>query len=256
MRLNVERAGYGGLPVLRNLLLSLTAGEITAFCGPNGSGKSTALKLMRGLLSADAGGCELHGKPIEDYSAKSLARELAMLSQSPSAPEDMSVSDLVMLGRYAHRGLLGSATREDRDAADAALHSVDMHAHRERSLSTLSGGQQQRVWLAMVLAQASPVILLDEPTNHLDIQHALQLLQLLRDLCNSRHKTIVVVLHDLNLAAGHADRLVLFQDGRIAADGPVADVLSESTVERVFQVHCQIVRNPNEPPRFIPIRAL
>ncbi|SDF08377.1 ABC transporter ATP-binding protein [Limimaricola pyoseonensis] len=232
--------GYDRKLVFEDLSLSVPEGRVTAFCGPNGCGKSTALKAMRRLLPLQAGAVELRGRPIAGWSPRDLARELAMLSQSPEAPVEITVEELAFMGRYAHRRALSGRKRSDRAAVTAALTAVDMADLAHRPIGALSGGQLQRAWLAMVIAQEAPVILLDEPTNHLDVAHALETLALVRHLSHEMGKTVVVVLHDLNLAARFADAITFFRAGRIAAEGPVAEVFRPEIIGEVFGIACEV----------------
>ena len=242
--------------MFESLSLEIPRGQVTALCGPNGCGKSTALKAMRRVLPLAGGEVQLKGRPLADWSARALARELAMLSQAPSAPEEMTVRDLVSLGRYAHRPALGGLAANDKAAVAGALRATDIADLAERPIGALSGGQLQRAWLAMVVAQEAPAIFLDEPTNHLDIAHALETLELVRGLCAGGGKTVVVVLHGLNLAARYADRLVFFRDGRIAAEGAVAEVFRAETIREVFGIECEVDRRRDGAPFCIPLRPV
>lgn len=235
-------AGYGKSLVFEGLDLTLPAGCVIALCGPNGSGKSTALRSMRRLLPVSEGSILLSGRDLKDWTAKTLARTVAMLAQSPDAPEEMPVRDLVMLGRFAHRRTLAGPSAADHLACDRAVEATGMAPFARTPIGALSGGQAQRAWIAMVLAQEAPTILLDEPTNHLDIAHALDVLELVRRLNREQGRNVVVVLHDLNFAARYADHVVLFDRGRIAAQGDVAEVLDEPTINRVFGVDCRVHR--------------
>ncbi|MEM7724717.1 MAG: ABC transporter ATP-binding protein, partial [Pseudomonadota bacterium] len=254
---NSASVGYGETLVFRDLSLTIPKGQVTALCGPNGCGKSTALKAMRGLLPTRAGQILLDQTPIGGWGAKALARQIAILGQSPSAPQEMRVRDLVALGRYSHHAAFRTLSQGDSAAIETALEATDMAALSERPLGALSGGQLQRAWLAMVVAQEAPVIFLDEPTNHLDIAHALNVLDLVRHLSQTGGKTVVIVLHDLNMAARVADRIVLFRDGRIAADGAVADVLTEARISAVFDIACQVLTRPGSAlPLIVPLGPL
>ncbi|WP_295814980.1 ABC transporter ATP-binding protein [uncultured Nitratireductor sp.] len=248
--------GYPGKLVFDALDLSIRAGRLTALCGPNGCGKSTALRAMRAMLPARAGSVLLRDQPVSGLTAKVLAREIAMLTQSPTAPEELSVGQLVSLGRYAHRKAFASDTMVDREAIATALEQTNLTHLTDRPIGTLSGGQLQRVWIAMVLAQASPVILLDEPTNHLDIAHALDVLALVRRLGAQDGKTVVVVLHDLNLAARFADDIVFFRAGKVAGCGAVEDVFRQNLIEDVFGIECIVRQEPaSGRPFCIPLAA-
>lgn len=234
-------AGYGRDPVLDGLNLDLPAGKVTALCGPNGSGKSTVLRALRRLLPLRTGQIALHDRPLRDWPEKELARNLAMLSQSPDAPDEMTVAELAMLGRYAHRKPLAGPSAADRSACAEALTATGLADQANTPLGELSGGQRQRAWIAMVLAQHSGTILLDEPTNHLDVSHAMEVLELVRRLNRDAGRSIVVVLHDLNLAARYADHVVLFDQGRVIAQGPVADVLTEPLLSQVYGIDLRIL---------------
>ena len=247
--------GYDQKLVFEDLSLEIPSGQVTAFCGPNGCGKSTALKAMRRVMPLTRGEVRLLDRPLPEWPARELARELAMLSQTPEAPGEMKVEELIALGRYAHRPLLSGRRASDRAAVRAAMSAVDVVNLAERPIGALSGGQLQRVWLAMVIAQEAPVILLDEPTNHLDIAHALETLSLVRHLSRSMGKTVVVVLHDLNLAARFADTLVFFRKGEIAARGPVDEVFRADIIGEVFGIDCEVrPEGPDGRPFFLPHR--
>ncbi|WP_319520458.1 ABC transporter ATP-binding protein [uncultured Martelella sp.] len=239
-------ADYDGFRALDEIDLVLPEEKVIAFCGPNGSGKSTALKVLRALHMPQSGTVDIAGRPLADWTARELAREIAMLSQSPDAPSDMTVADLVMLGRYARRSRFSAPSVEDAQAVDRALEKTGLQALRERSLGQLSGGQVQRAWIAMTLAQEAPRIFLDEPTNHLDICHALEILDLLRVLNLREKRSFVIVLHDLNHALRYSDHVVLFDDGKIAAEGPTSEVLTAERISAVFNIDCRMLALPGE----------
>ena len=245
--------GYDRRLVFEHLSLDILPGQVTAFCGPNGCGKSTALKALRRVLPVSRGEVRLLDRPLGDWPARELARELAMLSQTPEAPEEMTVAELIALGRYSHRPLLSGRRAADRAAVTSAMAAVDVADLAERPIGALSGGQLQRAWLAMVVAQEAPVILLDEPTNHLDIAHALETLSLVRYLTREMGRTVVVVLHDLNLAARFADRLIFFRKGAIAAQGTVEEVFRAEIIGQVFGIDCEVrEEGPEGRPFFLP----
>lgn len=247
-------ARYDRTTALDGVDLDLPEGQVVAFCGPNGSGKSTALRVMRGLHAPAAGAVDLGGRPLADWTARDLARAVAMLSQSPSAPEELTVAELAMLGRYAHRSRLGGPSPADRAARDRALEVTEMDRHRDRAIGALSGGQLQRAWIAMTLAQDAPRIFLDEPTNHLDVAHAFEVLDLVRTLNRDEGRGIVVVLHDLNMALRYADHVVLFAAGRVIASGPAREVMTEERVEDTFDIRCRFVDLPGEEvPTLVPL---
>lgn len=237
--------GYGNKLVFDGLNLDIPARKVTALCGPNGCGKSTALKAMRGLLPLTAGQVLIEGAAIGGWAPRDLARKLAMLGQNPTAPDEMLVRDLVALGRYAHRRAFSGLSRTDREAIDDALGSTGLTELADRPIGTLSGGQLQRGWLAMVIAQATPAIFLDEPTNHLDVSHAYAMLSHVRRLVAEDGKTIVVVLHDLNMAARFADHVVLFKQGAVVAEGDVHATMTPRTLSDVFEIDCHVMKVPD-----------
>jgi iron complex transport system ATP-binding protein len=205
-------AHYDGFTALDAIDLTLPEQKIIAFCGPNGSGKSTALKVLRALHAPSGGEAEVAGQALDDWTPRALAREIAMLSQSPDAPEDMTVFDLAMLGRYSRRSRFSGPSAEDRRAVENALRTTGMDALAGRSIGQLSGGQVQRAWIAMTLAQDAPRIFLDEPTNHLDIDSRGALTEALNDFPGA----VILVAHDRHLIDATAERLWLVRDGTVA----------------------------------------
>lgn len=229
---------YGDTPILSKVSYNFRSGRLTVICGPNGSGKSTALGVASGQLSPKLGTALLNGKPLTDWTAKARAQVMAMLPQSPEAPAELLVRDLVALGRYSRRRPLASLTEEDKTAIAAGLEATEMADFADRALATLSGGQRQRAWIAMVLAQESQLILLDEPTNHLDIAHAVETMDLLKSLVQDKGKTVVAVLHDVNLMASHADDVVLLADGKVTNAGAFEDVVTEHSITALYGKPC------------------
>ncbi|MEH3089228.1 MAG: ABC transporter ATP-binding protein [Microbacterium arborescens] len=238
------RLGYGDRVIVDELDLVVPAGRITAIVGANACGKSTLLKSMARLLTPRTGQVLLDGKDIHRMSTRQVARDLGLLPQSPISPEGIAVSDLVSRGRTPHHGPLARWTRADDDAVAQALDATDTAAIADRSVDELSGGQRQRVWIAMALAQQTDVLLLDEPTTFLDVSHQIDVLDLLTDLNRARGTTIVMVLHDLNLAARYADHLVAMAAGRLFAAGEPSEVLTADTVRAVFGLDSRIMPDP------------
>lgn len=245
-RLRAASAAYNRTRALDDVTLDLPAGAVIAFCGPNGSGKSTALRLMRGLHPPLRGTVEIAGRALPEWTPRALARAVAMLSQTPEAPPELTVGELVMLGRFAHRRRFAGPSDADRAVCQRALAATGTEALRDRPIGQLSGGQMQRAWIAMTLAQDAPRIFLDEPTNHLDVAHAFEVLELISRLNRQEGRSFVLVLHDLNMAMRYADHVVLFCDGRIAAHGPTRQVLTEERVQQVFAIRCRIVQLAGE----------
>lgn len=236
--------GYGDRTVVEGLELELPAGQISCIVGANACGKSTLLRSLSRLLKPQGGQVILDGASIHSMPAKKLARILGLLPQSPTAPEGITVADLVGRGRNPHQRFIARWKKEDTLAVADALDATNTAALADRPVDELSGGQRQRVWIAMALAQQTDVLLLDEPTTFLDINHQVEVLDLLVDL-NHRHGTTVgMVLHDINLAARYADHLFAMADGRIVAAGPPQDVVSAATIKAIFGLDSQIIEDP------------
>lgn len=237
-------AGYGDRLVIEQLDLIVPPGGVTAIVGANACGKSTLLRSMSRLLAPKAGQVVLDGKAVHRMPAKQLARTLGLLPQSPIAPDGITVADLVGRGRHPHQAVFSRWSAQDELAVAEALEATDAVDLADRAVDELSGGQRQRVWIAMVLAQRTELLLLDEPTTFLDVSHQVEVLDLLIDLNRSRGTTIVMVLHDLNLAARYADHLIAMADGGIHAVGEPSDVLSEATVRAVFGLDSRVITDP------------
>lgn len=237
-------AGYGDRLVIEQLDLLIPPGKVTAIVGANACGKSTLLRSMSRLLMPRAGRVVLDGKAIHRMPAKQLARTLGLLPQSPIAPDGITVADLVGRGRHPHQAVFSRWSATDELAVAEALEATDTVDLADRAVDELSGGQRQRVWIAMVLAQRTELLLLDEPTTFLDVSHQVEVLDLLTDLNTSRGTTIVMVLHDLNLAARYADHLIAMADGGIHAVGDPSEVLSEATVRAVFGLESRVITDP------------
>jgi iron complex transport system ATP-binding protein len=254
--LTVEQlsAGYGDTVILEGLDLAVPPGRITVIVGANACGKSTLLRAMSRLLLPKRGHVLLDGKSIHRTPPRELARTLGLLPQSPIAPEGITVADLVSRGRHPHQGVFSRWSRKDDEAVAAALAATKTDVLAERPVDELSGGQRQRVWIAMALAQQTEILLLDEPTTFLDISHQIEVLDLLTDLNQTRGTTIVMVLHDLNLAARYADHLVTMAQGRLHISGKPEDVLTEETVRQVFGLESRIIIDPTSTrPIMLPI---
>lgn len=227
-------AGYGGAPVLKDITLEFPAGKITALIGPNGCGKSTLLRVSARLMEPDSGQILLAGRDARRLSPKEFARCTALLPQSRSTPE-ITVGALVLHGRFPYLGYPRRYSAEDRQAAQSAMEQTGVAGLEQCMVSRLSGGQRQKVYLAMAVAQDTPVLLLDEPTTFLDIGHQLELLQLARQLA-ARGKSVVMVLHDLNLALTCADRVAVMEEGRLRAVGSPDEICRSGILQQVFRV--------------------
>ena len=236
------RPGAKPRSVLRGLDLALAAGDLVALLGANGSGKTTLLRLLSGALAPDAGTVEVSGRSVRSWSRDALARRVAVLPQQLDLPDGFRVAELVEMGRAPHARRLFGSTADDERAIARALADADALDLAERYPHELSGGERQRVLVAMALAQEPELLLLDEPTLHLDLGHQVSLLASIRRLRAQRGLTVVAVLHDLNLAAAFAPRVVVLHEGRVAADGPPAKVLTVDLVSRTFGVGVEPVR--------------
>jgi iron complex transport system ATP-binding protein len=245
---------YDQLVVATGLSVQIPPSSFTVIIGPNGCGKSTLLRALGRTLRPRAGQVLLDGVPISSLKSKDVARRLALLPQSPIAPEAITVGDLVARGRYPHQGLLRQWSAADARAVVDALDATEVADLRDRFVSDLSGGQRQRVWLAMALAQQTDLLLLDEPTTFLDIAHQFEVM----DLCARLHeegRTLVAVLHDLNQAARYATHLIAMKAGVIVAEGAPADVVTEPLVREVFGLACRVVPDPETgTPMVVPAR--
>ena len=245
---------YDSTTIVRNLNLGIPVGKTTVLVGANGCGKSTLLRGLAKLLKPKSGVVYLDGKDISKLKAKNVAKKLGMLPQSPTAPEGLTVKDLVAMGRYPYQSWMQQWSSEDEEKVAEALEITTMTELADRSLDSLSGGQRQRAWIAMVLAQDTDVLLLDEPTTFLDLSYQVELLDLLDELQEMKGKTIVMVLHDLNLSCRYADYLVAIQQGKVYATGTPKQVMTEETVRDVFNLECRIVSDPlANTPMCIPI---
>lgn len=245
-RLHAEgiTVGYDDRVISSGLDVSIPDGSFTVIVGPNACGKSTLLRALSRLLKPSQGQVVLDGRSISSIPAKEVARRLGLLPQTSIAPEGITVADLVARGRYPHQKLLRQWSREDEAAVVGALAATGTTELSGRLVDELSGGQRQRVWVAMVLAQETPILLLDEPTTFLDIAHQIELLELCADLNRDRGHTLVAVLHDLNHACRYATHLIAMKDGAIVAEGAPADVVTAELVEDVFGLPCRIIADP------------
>ncbi len=236
--------GYGDRVVVEHLDLDVVDGGITAVIGPNGCGKSTLLRALGRLLRPRGGEVLLDGRRIDRLPTREVARALGMLPQSPVAPEGLTVADLVTRGRHPHQAWFRQWSRDDEAVVAEAMSWTGVLDLADRPVDALSGGQRQRAWIAMALAQGTDLLLLDEPTTHLDLAHAVDVLDLVDRLHHDRGRTVVMVLHDLNLAARYADHLVAMRDGRIVAQGPPREVITPELLADVFGLHAAVVPDP------------
>ncbi|WP_308252367.1 ABC transporter ATP-binding protein, partial [Pseudonocardia sp. KRD291] len=243
VRLRAEnvRLGYGDHLVVDGLDLDVLPGTVTAVIGPNGCGKSTLLRALGRLLTPISGQVLLDGKRIDKTSTRDVAKVLGILPQSPLAPEGLTVGDLVSRGRHPHQAWYRQWSSDDEEAVAEALDWTGIGDLADRPVDELSGGQRQRAWISMALAQGTDLLLLDEPTTFLDLAHQVDVLELVRRLHTEAGRTVVMVLHDLNLAARYADHLVAMRDGKIVAAGDPSDVITAPMLEEVFSLRAHVI---------------
>lgn len=235
---------YDKTAIVQDLSLVIPAGKITVLVGSNGCGKSTLLRGLARLLKPRSGTVYLDSQSIFTLSTREVAKQLGILPQGPTAPEGLTVRELVAQGRYPHQGWLQQWSKEDEWKTEQALLTTRMMELSDRALDTLSGGQRQRAWIAMALAQDTPILLLDEPTTFLDLAHQIEVLDLLYELNQTQGRTIVMVLHDLNQACRYADHLVALHQGQVVAQGAPPAVMTATLVREVFGLESCIISDP------------
>lgn len=235
---------YGERNIIDSLDLQIPKGKVTVFIGSNGSGKSTLLRSLARLLKPKGGAVLLEGEAIAKRSTKEVAKRLAILPQGPSAPEGLTVLQLVKQGRYPYQSWLQQWSEEDEEMVQRALEATQLTDMADRTVDSLSGGQRQRAWIAMTLAQGTETILLDEPTTYLDMSHQIEILDLLDELNQQEERTIIMVLHDLNLACRYAHHIVAVHNQTVVAEGPPEAIMTVDLVRTVFQMDCEITHDP------------
>ncbi|MED4079284.1 ABC transporter ATP-binding protein [Halalkalibacterium halodurans] len=236
--------GYGDTKIVEDLNIAIPEGKITTIIGANGCGKSTILKTISRIHAPQSGVAYLDGKAIHKQKTRDIAKKMAILPQTPESPGELTVYELVSYGRFPHQKGFGRLTEADHQIVEKALHSTGLEEFRHRPIQALSGGQRQRVWIAMALAQQTPLLLLDEPTTYLDMAHQLEVLLLLKKLNEQEGRTIVMVLHDLNHAARFSDYLIALRKGTVVKEGTPEDVMCSDVLRDVFQIEATIVNDP------------
>lgn len=247
MELSVSslHASYPHVPAVAGIDLDVPAGQVVAIVGPNGCGKSTLLRCIARLHKPDSGAVTVNGDDVWSLRPRDVARRVALLPQSPIAPEAITVKGLVAYGRHPHQGLFRQWSLADEQAADAALDDTGISSFAHRRLETLSGGQRQRAWLAMALAQDTPIVLLDEPTSALDLGHTVEVLSLIRSIARTG-RTVVMVVHDLVSAARYCDVLVAMHDGILAAAGDPREIVTPQLVHSLYNIDADILTSPGD----------
>ena len=236
--------GYHQKNVIEQLDVAFLEGKTSIIIGPNGCGKSTLLKGLGRMLSLRQGKVVLFSKEMQELSTREIAQKMAFLPQGIETPSDTTVSEVIELGRYPHQGLLRKVSIEDEQIIEEVLAQTELTDLAQQQIDSLSGGQKQRVWIAMALAQKTPVILLDEPTTYLDMGHQLDVLKLLASLQQKLSLTVVMVLHDLNLAARFADVMLAMKDGRLIQQGSVSEIMQAALLKELFDIEALIVKDP------------
>lgn len=231
---------YENHMIVESLNLEIREGEITTIIGPNGCGKTTLLRALSRILSPVKGTVLLEGQDIHSMNTTAVAKKMGLLSQQAETPERITVAELVARGRYPHQKFLQPPSKHDTEAVERALELTDMVELRDRGVDELSGGQRQRAWIAMVLAQETPLLLLDEPTTYLDVSHEIEVMELVKKLNREEGRTIVMVLHDINHAASVSDRIIAMRDGRIIGDGTPEDVVTSSVISELYGITCDV----------------
>lgn len=249
--------GYGDKVIVPQLSLELESSRIHCLIGPNGCGKSTLLRALAGLLRPRQGQVLLDGRAVNRWGRRELAQRLAMLPQHPSAPEGLTVEQLVRYGRFPHQGLFGQLGAQDRKVVRWAIRVTGLAGYEERPLSALSGGERQRAWIALSLAQQASILILDEPTTYLDLGHQLEVLELLEELNRQQGLTVIMSLHDLNQAARYGHRLVAMRSGRLEQAGEPGEVLTETLLAEVFRVRARVSADTaSGKPQFVPLSSM
>ncbi|WP_405181359.1 ABC transporter ATP-binding protein [Nocardia sp. NBC_01377] len=248
--------GYGDRVIIDGLTLEIASGVVTTVIGPNGCGKSTLLRSLGRLLRPREGRVVLDGKAISTMKTKDVAQVIGMLPQTPVAPEGLTVADLVARGRHPHQTWFRQWSSGDETEVMTALEQTGIADLADRPLDELSGGQRQRAWISMALAQGTDILLLDEPTTYLDLAHSLEVLDLVDQLHDDMGRTVVMVLHDLNLAIRYSDRLVVMHAGRVVAQGAPSEIIDAELLLEVFGLRASVLEDPvSGRPMIVPIGA-
>lgn len=235
---------YSDRPIVDDLEIYIPDGKVTALVGANGSGKSTILKAMARIMKPQKGSVFLDGKSIHSQSTKEIAKQLAILPQTPTAPDGLTVGELVSYGRFPHQRGFGTLSAKDKEVIRRSIELTNMQDFHDRPVDQLSGGQRQRAWIAMALAQETDILFLDEPTTYLDMAHQLEVLKLLVKLNANQNRTIVMVVHDLNHATRYAQHMIAIKEGTVVSEGSPAEVMNKEVLRQVFGIEADIIPDP------------
>lgn len=244
LQINKLSVAYAEQPILKNINLNIPNGKITALIGANGCGKSTLMKTIARVLSPTQGEILLDGKSVHHLPTKQLAKKFAFLPQNPLPPEGLTVRELVAQGRFPHQSIIQQWSSNDHNIVHQAMLAADIVNLADRAVLSLSGGQRQRVWIAMILAQQTDILLLDEPTTFLDMKVQIDVLNLLTRITHQSSRTLVVVLHELNMASAFADYIVMMKAGKIVATGTPNEIFTSEYLSEVFDLKATIIRDP------------
>ena len=246
LKVDIQKAGYSGRVVLRDICFELPAGRILALIGPNGSGKTTLIRALSGVLPIVDGSLHINGTNLLHVTQQERARLVAVVPQSTFIPSTFTVEEVVTMGRTPYINWLGSTSEKDRQTVEIALAATDITHFKVRLCGELSAGERQRVILARALAQDTPVLLMDEPTSHLDLRYQIEFLELAVSLAKEQNKTVLIALHDLNLAVRFSDEVLAMKDGASAALGKTSDVLIPETIERIYGLAVDVFKSPDK----------
>jgi iron complex transport system ATP-binding protein len=244
---------YRQREILHDVSIAVEEGTMVSVIGPNGCGKSTLLKSLCGILPVSAGSVTVYDRDIRTFGHKELARHMAILSQSHDVPDDVTVRDLIWMGRFPYRNFYSSRTAEDKKYVEEAIVETGLTVYADESVKNLSGGEQQRVWLAVMLAQRASILLLDEPTTYLDMRHQIHMMNVLRRIHDTSHRTMIIVLHDMNQAIQYTDQVIVMNQGHIIQTGAPAAVITPALLQQVFGVRAELFHTQAGKPVLMPV---
>ena len=251
------KIGYEKKVIIENLNITIEKGQVLSIIGPNGCGKSTLLKTLSRMLTPVDGEVLIEKVPINNMKNKEISKKICLLSQHNTAPEDLTVEQLIYYGRLPHKKWYSRKNKEDEKIIDLAIEQTSLTTYRKRQIGALSGGEKQRVYIAQALCQQPEILLLDEPTTYLDICHQLELMELIEKINKKLNITVVMVLHDLNQASRYSDRIIVMNSGKIIADGSPNDVINRKIIEKIYKVNCDIDRDTiSKKPRIHPTTTI